>query len=499
MNDKLKTYSQLEIVEFINRIEKKFPVDKWKVNDIEIWPIIRKDIAFYLERNDSLENKKKRVFFEHIKFIFKNIFCCFRSFIIDKKHNTKCSSYYDVLISSNNCSRSIKCLNGKMYDVNCDPFFDILKKNYKILIYEQLSINKQNLPRYSSSNFVNIKFIKSLIFSRLFYKRNDSYQLDEYDEFVDLILKHNIPQSLVNVKHLTKEINFLIYLSNIFYHEILNKKIKLVLFEEYYSRINMAISLACNKMNIPCMDIQHGCAGESYHVMYYSWKSIPNNGYKLLPTVFWCWSNNDAVAINDWKFKNQKIKVINGGRLIRLQWLNKSSDSYKYYYSKLTEKIFGKHKIILITLQPGAKYPDWFMSFVNNDKNYFWIVRVHPSNYDDIQRNFKSFLQNKVNIVFTESSDYPLEFLLSVIDLHVTFSSSVIIDSAYFGKPSIMLDNYNIERYKRYYSLGYLEYANSRDEFILKSEKLIKNVKLDKIFGTEDYNKAINELISLIN
>ena len=500
MNDlSQKCFSELESVEFINKIEEKFPVDEWKIDDVEIWPIIRKDIAVYLQREKTIFTKKNTFLPQKYINILKIIFIFFKSYLLDKKHNTKKRVYYDVLISSNNSSRTVKCLNGEMYDVNCDPFFDLLQEKYQILIYEQLYTDNQNLPRYSDSSFVNIKFVKSLIYSRLFCKSKNSYKLDGYDEFVNFISQNDIPQTLVNIKRLTKEVNFLSYLSNIFFKELVNKKIKFVLFEEYYSRINMALSLACNKMYIPCMDIQHGCAGESYHVMYYSWKNIPNKGYKLLPTVFWCWSDSDAEAIKNWKFKEKKVKTINGGRLIRRQWFKKSSDIYKHYYSKLNKKILGKHKIILITLQPGAKYPDWFMNFVNNDKKYFWIVRTHPCNYDDLQRNFKLLLQNKVNILFTESSDYPLEFLLSVIDLHVTFSSSTIIDSAYFGKPSIMLDNYNMERYERYHSLGYLEYANSIDEFILKSEKLIKNLKVYKVFGANDYDKAINELISLIN
>lgn len=494
-----KCFSELESVEFINKIEEKFPVDEWKIDDIEVWPILRKNVAFYLQKEKNIVNKKNTLMPQKYVFIFKSMFIFFKSNFFDKKHNTKKDTYYDVLISSNNCSRTIKCLNGEMYDVNCDSFFDVLRKKYKILIYEYLKLDKQNLPRYTDSSFVNIKLLKSLICSRLFYKKKVSYQLENYNDFIDFILQYGVPKRLVNIKHLTQEINFVSYLSNVFLKELINKKIKFVLFEEYYSRINMALSLACNKMYIPCMDIQHGCAGESYHVMYYSWKNIPNKGYKLLPTVFWCWSDSDAEAIKNWKFKEKKVKTINGGRLIRRQWFKKSSDIYKHYYSKLNKKILGKHKIILITLQPEAEYPDWFMNFVNNDKKYFWIVRTHPCNYDYLQRNFKLLLQNKVNILFTESSDYPLEFLLSVIDLHVTFSSSTIIDSAYFGKPSIMLDNYNMERYERYHSLGYLEYANSIDEFILKSEKLIKNLKVYKVFGANDYDKAINELISLIN
>ena len=498
-----KQISILEVVNILNEIEKKFPVDEWKIDEIEIWPILREKIAIYLFRNTMIYNNNNKIFKKIYKIyrIFQEFYIYFKVNIMDKKHSVKENKNFKILISSCNIDRTLELGDKSFYDINCDTFYDIFNNNYKIntLIFEQFFNNKQNLPRYSKSKIFNIIILKARILSKLtFFKVN--FQLTKYNEFKDYVNELGIPLSLVSEKKVKTEIIFYKFLSEYLIKKIKKTNIKLVLMMCYYSAPNFALSLACNKLNIPCIDIQHGCAGSSFHFMYYSWLNIPINGYKLLPTGFWCWDKEDAESIKNWKYKGFSPKIIHGGRLIRKQWLYKTGVLYNYYNGKIRPYIENKDrskKLILITLQPGIIYPEWFKNIILTEKKYFWIIREHFSS-DFYQTDFMTNLIKKENILITKSKDYPLEFLLSIIDLHVTFSSSVIIDAEYFSKQSIMLDNKNCDRYKKYIEIGCLECANNAKEFSFKVNKLLKK-KYVRVASNQDiYTNGIEQLLNLI-
>lgn len=501
-----KNFTELDAIKFINKIEEKFCVDTWKIDDVEIWPILRSNILNYILVRKNQVNKRHRNFINNIIYkislIIKYFYVYIQITLKDKKHNINNNNYYDILISSSNDDRTIKLKNNLLYDVNCDPFYDIFiqKYNKKVLIFERFSLCKYNLPRYSSSQCFNIMILKSLIYSKFYLLKKHDISIPEYDKFLKYIKKFNIPETVVSKDKVLKDIVFYNCLSNHLVKKLKKYNIKLVLMMCYYSAQNFALSLACKKLNILCIDIQHGCAGGSLHEMYYSWLNIPKEGYKLLPSGFWCWDKEDAKAINNWKYKKMKPEIIYGGRLIRKQWINRTGKLYDYYYKKFNEQIEAGiqnfAKIILLSLQPGIIYPIWLKDIMIKENNYFWIIREHFI-ADACQTNFVSdFIYNN-NIIITESKDYPLEFLLSVVDLNVTYYSSVIIDAEYFSKPSIILDKNRCSMYKKYFDLGCLEYAEDADQLIFKIKKLTNK----KYFRRQDYEdiyeKGINQLIKL--
>ena len=504
MNDlSQKCFSELESVEFINKIEEMFPVDEWKIDDIEIWPIIRSKIAVYLLSDRNSYNNAKLIKIKKFYNLLKEFYIYFKLILKDKKHNIENSKNFDILISSSNIDRTIQVDNELLYDTNCDPFYDILKNhfNLNVLILERFSIDKQNLPRYSRSKFFNMIIIKSFILSKLYFFKRHDLRLLKYDEFKNYLKNFGIPQDIVNEEIIKKNVVFYEILSKYLMRKLKNKNIKLILMMCYYSAQNFALSLACNKLNIPCMDIQHGCAGNSYHCMYYSWMNIPINGYKLMPKGFWCWDKEDAKAIKDWQYKKIKSYVICGGRLIRKNWIDKNNRLYNYYLRKISPYIENAEqkslKIILVTLQPGIVYPRWFEDVIKHGTGYLWIIREHFTS-DTCQTNFMNSLRRYNNVIITRSKDFPLEFLLTIIDLHVTYSSSVIIDAEYFSKQSIMLDENNCNRYKKYFALGCLEYAKDANEFLIKIGKLISKKYIRKQDDENMYDKGIDQLIKLI-
>ena len=46
-----------EIIKILNEIEEKFPVDKWSVDDLDIWPYVRFRIGSKLSESKSPSQK----------------------------------------------------------------------------------------------------------------------------------------------------------------------------------------------------------------------------------------------------------------------------------------------------------------------------------------------------------------------------------------------------------------------------------------------------------
>lgn len=499
-----KNFTELDAIKFINKIEKNFCVDTWEIDGVEIWPIVRNNLFQYLTNDKQKKNKNNvNVIVNKVYILIKQLYVCLKLKIFDRKKSNDLYKNYEVLISSSNITRTILLDNQTLYDTNCDPFYDILQKDYnlKVFILEYFAIDKQNLPRYSNSKCLNTIFLKALLLSKFYLLKKHDLKLSKYEEFKRFLEKNKIPMTLVSENNITKNIVFYNLLSQYLLKILKEKKIKLVLMLCYYSAQNFALSLACHKLNIPCIDIQHGCAGGSLHVMYYSWLNIPKEGFKLLPSGFWCWDREDAQAIKDWAYKENKPIIIKGGRLIRKQWCDTNSALYRSYFEKInrhiTNKLNKNMKIILVSLQPGIIYPNWFINIIRNDNSHIWIIREHFIS-DNNQSNLMNNLKGMGHVLITESKDYPLEFLLTIINLNITYYSSVIIDAEYFSKPSIMLDERYCDMYKKYFDKGCLEYANSEKDLLLKIEKMLNIKYIRSTLDNTLYENGINQIINLM-
>lgn len=494
MNKKLSIY---ETIHLINNIEKMYPIELWKINELEIWPIIRMKLCVYLTHEPCFNKNisENKVFRKSLR-IFNEIYYTLKFSLIDYKHNIEQKSKYDILIASSNQNRTMELSNGLMYDINTDPFVDVFNENYKILNFERLNSYSPNLPRYSKSIFVNLLVLKSLILSKFYNVDNIKENLDDYSVFESFVEELGIPKSVVSIKKLKREIIFYSILAKQFESILIRKKIKLVLMVCYYNTINFALTLAANKLHIPTVDIQHGCAGGSNHYMYSKWEKIPSSGYKLMPTIFWCWDNSDAKAIEKWGYKGKRPFIIEGGRLIRRFWTNKDSKLFICYLKKLKKEysIDDNINLILVTLQPFVDYPQWFSEVIKLKKDCIWIIREHPHS-DDFQNKFMTKFITCNNVILMKGRDYPLEFLINLSKLHVTYSSSVIIDAEFFSVPSIMIDVNNKERYQQYIDKGILKVAGNIDKFMMSFEELIKfKNDCSNKNSEEKYNNAIKQL-----
>lgn len=73
--------------------------------------------------------------------------------------------------------------------------------------------------------------------------------------------------------------------------------------------------MACKRIGIKAVDVQHGRAGATGQKYYSRWTKFPkNSNYEIMPDVFWTWTEADKRAIDKWE--TDKIIAYNGGKPI---------------------------------------------------------------------------------------------------------------------------------------------------------------------------------------
>jgi len=178
-----------------------------------------------------------------------------------------------------------------------------------------------------------------------------------------------------------------------------------------------------------------------------------------LPDGFLCWDDRSVATISKWA-QNKGIRVLNIGNPWFLRFQKNTPDD------RLVSEALDQGKIhnenpdrpsVLVTLQWGLKSinPDARFNGVMTDalekvildteNVYNWILRLHPVQLRGKEREMtlcylrKAFGEEKAQSWLT-SSYIPLPVVLRQTDLHITYHSTVVIEAAWMGVRSALLN-----------------------------------------------------------
>lgn len=464
-----------EIVGYLNKLEDNFPVSEWKIRNIDVWPLIKLELCLCLLSESNNTHFSNTIFKQSLlskpKKIYHYLKACLSFFhIINGK--------FDVMIFHHNVARTVKCKDGSYFDYNLDPFTFCLKNNFSIL-HLDYCVNSNVSNTFKKTYFVNHAIDRHFIMSRLkclFCKKN--YKLEKYSEFL-ATLPVNIHNKF-SITNVLKNVIKLETLRNYFYKILIKTKVKFVIAGCGYGLDTMALFSACDKLDIKCMEVQHGLAAGASHRWYTSWTNLPvGKKYQSLPNIYWVWSKADYETMIKWS--EPRHLIIQGGK------------PFVQIYKELEPFISTKKinldknkKTILVSLQPCVIYPEWFISFVKKSSGiYNWIIRTHP-NFDNYQENFIRQFSN-YNSIYLSTKDSLLENELSIADVHVTNHSCVVVDAIEFMVPSIILDSSYKGLFLKEIEKGNVIVADERCIFENALKTLFTN--RNKLFCDEVKNK----------
>jgi hypothetical protein len=239
---------------------------------------------------------------------------------------------------------------------------------------------------------------------------------------------------------------------------------------------------------IPVFDLQHGINTKDnpyYGEVYCNGKPAED-----LPDGFLCWDDEGAVPMLTWA-PNKGIRILQVGNPWFVRFArNSPGDELAKTAIGETTITHNNQPTILVSLQ--WKMEEVSSGRVNNgvmmdalekvildtDKLFNWIVRLHPVQLNGVER--KTTLEYlEATFGSTRTRDWllaswiPLPVILKKSNLHITFSSAVVVEAAWMGIRSGLLDTHIGQEGK---SKDWFSYERSigMSEVIPQDSELIK-------------------------
>ena len=504
-----------ELMDLINECEGLFPVNEWVIADVHVWPLIRNGLFFdnadeYRKLySSSLHKTKITRRLVQIPKIISSITRYFYAYFADHKKNAKVVKSCDVVLLSGIITFS--WLDHIWYEKFCDPIIDAFRAK-NISCFLMTPGRKFLFPRYSSSTFIQPRLDLNRMRGLLLYGNTvkDYDWLVEFQKMNDYLASRHNTIILTNLNALYENTISIRYMSEIFKKIFKQINPSVGLLVAYYSLEGMAFNLACRDLGIPSVDLQHGLQGD-LHVAYGRWKSLPQGGYELLPSMFWCWSNYEAASIKKWFAKpSLGHSAFVGGNLFLEMWRSNIKNDIVGYYDEnilLIKNCLPNVTHILYTLE-GNEEIDKLRLMIKIMRKlgpaHHWWIRLHPGFLDQRKMVMKILSDNDAlnYIEINAATDFPLYALLRHMDVHVTTISSVVIEAEAFGVPSVLLDKLGPELFEKQILSGWAIPAFTVDTIMLAietqvSRKALLKKKSDKIDLLNNHN-GIDTLVKII-
>lgn len=438
-----------QIRDYINALEARYPVDKWLLNNIHIWPYIRIKIYYHLihvVEGESTFSKE-----ENSKVISKNLFSKIYERIVNIVWLV---SRYVGLKKSEILFFSIKMHRVHHLNVWFNRFFDSMISAHN-LEKDVLTIEMEGMmtPSYNSKQILDgsrlVQGIKVLVAlkKRLTSSRsvNESDSLEGFKVFKSHLRDQQWFGPAIDFQedHLRIWSNK-IYSWSRFYRKIFKKTgVKKLIFLSYYGFDTMAAAIyAGNEMGLKTIDFQHG-PQTNVHMAYSRWDKVPEKGYNTMPTSYWTWDKVSRDNILHWLKKD--VNVVEVGQ----PWLGFLTQNIESQKTK---------KQVLYSLQVfDQSNLDYYFSqnvvAAMIAGTFRWVLRLHPRNFENVQILIDFLTQAKVPAIaykIENSKEVPLPLSLKESTLHMTNYSGCLIEARLLGIPSLIIDQIGHSMYSDY-------------------------------------------------
>jgi hypothetical protein len=477
-----------EVLSVLKQLEQKYPVDKWKIDTIDVWPIVKLNIF------DRWRNTQEEQYNKLLKSVaskpssIKNLFRYFASFYYLLSLFVKKKKSIPFLFSGANSHRIN--FEGEFINRYYAPLMAHLTEighESLIIEYHPRDISKQ-YPSVDSIVFLN-NYLPAVKFLGLFKNKKNIIELDQFDDFIDDINRH-IPALKLKKTYVNALLNKVKAISNYkAVYSIFIKKYnpKYAVCLCYYSDPCFGMMSAAKENNVIGIDMQHGGQG-AMHPSYSDFCKVPANGFNLLPQLFWCWDQSSYNNINAWASKQIFHKPIIGGN----PWLGYFATKNYTVYAEAQEKI------ILYTLQLNEPEQFIIQAIKNTPPGYKWWLRLHPRTLNTLP-HIKSVLSNAGvldKLEIDKATSYPLPQILSNTSVHISAFSGAVIEAALFGIKTIIIDPIGVGSYADYIKLGLAVPDLSKDPDKLLSLILTNEANSKIADNLNLYKKVIDDLLT---
>ena len=448
------------IADFIVDIEQRFPVDRWVLDGIEIWPLLRVQLYSKLWAlvSPPVQIEARGRVKTIVARIVRQASIQWRGRLAeyaDANHTFAETGRADVVLISDGISQ-MQVADG-WFDRFCDPIAALAEARGKTTATFTLR-DLFNVPRVRSGIFLQPKLerLKLLARARALRPGSGVGEVTQDIEKLNDILRHENSTLVFSPRLIGAQIVALRHASRELARRLVRCKAKATFIVDYYNLEGMAACHAAHSIGIPSVDLQHGVAGE-HHSAYGRWTRVPARGYSVLPKIFWTWSAEDAACIEAWaKRTNGAHQARTVGNVFTVGWHGGIVPRPANLASRLhaLKERQGDRSRYLVALQPGlvnreVLYPILKAIAHTRDAAHWWF-RLHPLQRKGEREELHRLL-NEVggSVEIDEPTELPLLAILSESDALLTHSSSVVLEAESLGVPAIVWSPCGLDLFAR--------------------------------------------------
>jgi hypothetical protein len=503
-----------EIIQTINDLEARFPVDQWTIGGIRVWPLYRIGLYFgYVRAHQGggaasggpgsfliRAVQASRLMAGGLRYG--------KALLADRGKNARAGSPADAVFLSDGIS--FADIGGLWYEKFCDPLMRRLAEGGRSSLLLCLSHGFLT-PRRTPSIFLQPRIDLRKVLTR--FRRGTAgaagERLPDHDRLAAHAGQAGIATFLPSLPSLRWQAAQVRAIADLYRSIFRTAQPKIGFVVSYYGTEGMAFNLACRESGIPSVDLQHGVAGELCPP-YGRWMRVPPHGYGLLPSVFWCWTDEDAAAIERWSPGGSRgHAAVVGGNPWLQEWVRDDSELVRRFdreFSRAFPDAGRDGRRVLITLQTGFSTPAHLGPLLSAMRtapaSWQWLVRLHPCMLNERGRIAALFRDAGVaGVEIDRASALPLFALLRRIDAHVTHSSATVVEAAAFGVPSVITSPYGAEFFRRETGQGRAIAASTGDDIRAALERLLltapRGARPSREGDSPDAGAALSKLIRL--
>lgn len=427
-----------DVIDLLKRWEDQFPVEKWHVNGIYVWPVIKMIIFNNWKSQNVKYNNLQKIQVKQRK-KYKIVVSAFKllKLLISRTREAP------ILFLSANTYRTD--FNGFYVNKYFEPIIEYLRCNNdanSVIVEYQPQKTDRKYGTEKRTLFFE-QYIPVLNFVSRVFLTKGKLNLEGFDDFEnelklnisDRVFTSTFKKSLINTVNIIKTHSMLFGL-------LLHKyKPKCVISLCYYNTFGYALNYTANKKGIPSVDMQHGGLGPM-HPAYNIFNKIPTEGFNVLPRYFWCWDKSSFRTVRSGVKAEGFHDVILGGN----PWLS-------YFVANHQEHMPPtKKKIILYTLQLNPP-EDYIIEAIRKTPDEFqWWLRLHPrtlNTMDKLKQLLADFgVLHKVEVDMAVT--YPLPEIMSNSIAHISGFSGSVIEGIQLGVKTIVIDSLGAVNYSDY-------------------------------------------------
>lgn len=415
----------IDVIAHLGAIERTYPVDRWTIDGVHVWPMVRGAIGF-----GRLAAARGQATFD------REAKTAWRRRIGDLRGLTPRELAPADVVFFGTASQRVE-VDDVWMDQLFDPLVDVLEARGATSVHFEYRSDGQRYRTPQLRPSLRIRpHLEGLVKSA---PRGPTWDVS-MEGFEALAADEPAAR---NVAFYALKVHQLLRIADVFERYLVRLKPRCVVINCYFGTLGWSLLLAARRLSIPTVDLQHGVT--SGHPMYEGLTRHPPRGYQLLPDTFWSWSEEDRDRITAWGGR-----AVTGGH----PWVTFCTD--RPTPDALPRGDFN----VLLSLNWASGFDRRLEALIQNSPpEWTWWVRLHPKMLDQLDE-IRLRCGGHPRVFVEVPTQLPLPVVLRAADVHLTLSSTVTQEAARLGVPTVTLDARTKLIYAAEMNAGWARYAD---------------------------------------